>query len=315
MSRFMATGKFPEGTKFFRLEKKNMWRYECPICEKDEYALAGVGGEDFISRVGELLKGDRSCRCKYTYRFNFEQYLFKVKKTLLEEGLDFISLEKIREPFKQHNVIVTYKCSCGKVLSPRLSNFMFGQRCKMCKSKSAGQSLMTAHAPEAEKRSAEKAKLLGCEFVGFDTGEWLGHEKTRVVFRCPEHGDWDFHPAQLKKRCGCPVCGSQSQRQSYINLIMDEGLAVALKFGIATHSSNRLQQQNSKNLFQMSVLGVWSYPETTSCRRAERECKRTLQCRVLTSREIKDGHTETVSVLDLEKIIAIYEKHGGVRIR
>lgn len=111
------------------------------------------------------------------------------------------------------------------------------------------------------------------------------------------------------------MCAGQIQTQAYVNIVFDSDSAVALKIGIAKDYRVRIKQQNLKSIFHCENLGVWEFSSVHICRLAEEECKQTLKTGVLSAREMKDGWTETVSVLDLEKVIAIYEKHGGKRIK
>lgn len=47
---------------------------------------------------------------------------------------------------------------------------------------------------------------------------------------------------------------------------------------------------------------------------AERECKEQLECGVVLKRDMPDGWTETTYVYNLEKIVEIYERNGGVKV-
>lgn len=154
------------------------------------------------------------------------------------------------------------------------------------------------------------------QFVRWRSKKGYTNNMSKFISLCPKHGEWEISVASfLYGRCGCPRCAGQNQKQAYINTVEDGEVPVALKLGIANDSSERVSEQNRRNLFQSTTLGVWVFHTVESCKTAERECKRDLVCGVLSEREMKDGWTETVSVLDLEKVIAIYEKHGGVRIK
>jgi hypothetical protein len=96
---------------------------------------------------------------------------------------------------------------------------------------------------------------------------------------------------------------------AYICVVDNGG---ALKFGVSGEIEKRANQhiKSTKDY----VFGVWEFNSEGSCRSAELECKHTLSCGVVSRFSMPDGHTETVSLLDLEKIIAIYERFGGVRV-
>lgn len=153
-------------------------------------------------------------------------------------------------------------------------------------------------------------------FIGWVSPDGYTNNESKIILLCAEHGECQISVASLiNKHQGCPRCAGKNQKKAYIHMVMDGDSFVALKFGIANNPKQRLSEQNRRNIFQCDVLGVWEFPEVGYCKNAELECKQTLKTGVLSAREMKDGWTETVSVLDLEKIIAIYEKHGGKRIK
>lgn len=110
-------------------------------------------------------------------------------------------------------------------------------------------------------------------------------------------------------------CGPARQKEAYINFVKECAGPIAVKFGIANRSEIRIRNQNSCCIYDVENFGVWEFETKKSCLAAERECKQTLECGVLTKEEMPDGYTETTWVYNLEKIITIYEKHGGKRIK
>lgn len=155
-----------------------------------------------------------------------------------------------------------------------------------------------------------------CRSIGYTFVEWIKEPKVKGTFHylCPEHGIQVGRLVILERGCGCPACAGKNQKQCYINTVYDTPTPVAIKFGIAKNSDKRIKDQNSKNLFQMEQSAVYEFKTVNACKDAEKACKRELKCGVLSKRELKDGHSETVSLLDLEKVIAIYERFGGVRV-
>jgi hypothetical protein len=89
---------------------------------------------------------------------------------------------------------------------------------------------------------------------------------------------------------------------------------LALKFGIAVNYQSRVVKQNNNSIYQVVNYGVWEYPTILQCTQAERDCKVQLKCGILSKQEMMDGHSETVYPLNLEDIMDIYERHGGVRV-
>lgn len=109
-------------------------------------------------------------------------------------------------------------------------------------------------------------------------------------------------------------CSRLAQKECYINLIQDEDNILAIKFGIASISERRLKSQNKSSIYSVSPYITYKFPTATSCRNAERECKRSLICGVMTRYEMPDGFTETTYPYNIEHIIKIYQKYGGVMI-
>jgi hypothetical protein len=104
----------------------------------------------------------------------------------------------------------------------------------------------------------------------------------------------------------------QRQQQAYVNLVMDDINVVAIKFGIARNSVKRAKQQNTKSLYKIIQHSFHEFPDTASTKKAERECKQVLECGVLSKYDMPYGHTETTWAYNLEKIIVIYERNGGI---
>ncbi|QDP50230.1 MAG: putative endonuclease [Prokaryotic dsDNA virus sp.] len=114
--------------------------------------------------------------------------------------------------------------------------------------------------------------------------------------------------------CSCRVSNYTEKTTAYINFIMEGKSPVALKLGITGNYKKRLRDLNRRSVYEVSSGFLYTFPSPTLCRNAEKECLTNLSCGVLTKEEMPDGYTETTWVYNLEKIISIYEKYGGVRI-
>jgi hypothetical protein len=93
---------------------------------------------------------------------------------------------------------------------------------------------------------------------------------------------------------------------------MDGCNLVAIKFGIAIDSERRVKEQNSKSLYSIEQHSVYRFPSISLCKKAEKECKVELIRGIVLKRDMSDGWTETTEVSNLEKIIEIYERNGGI---
>lgn len=130
--------------------------------------------------------------------------------------------------------------------------------------------------------------------------------------RCSFEYESDYSNLRAGK-LGCK-CSNRDFDQCYINLITDSSVPIALKFGVSKNSHSRVASQNRSSTFKIENFGIWSFSNRTACIKAEHECFSTLDCGILSKVEMPDGWTETTHVYNLEKIIQIYEKNGGVRM-
>lgn len=157
-----------------------------------------------------------------------------------------------------------------------------------------------------------------CSSLGYKFNGWVGNFKnifTKLKLECPEHGEWRTTDIRgfTENGVGCPSCRNKTADMSYIHLVKDGEIPVALKFGISVRPQERLLEQKRKTCFSMESLGVWLFPSREECWLAERECLTTLTCAILSKEEMPDGFRETTSVINLNSIISIFEKNGGIK--
>ena len=152
-----------------------------------------------------------------------------------------------------------------------------------------------------------KGKFLGWSGKGYG-------ESHKFKYSCEIHGEQNLNVKSFMRGSGCPQCAGHCHQQCYINVVHDGDLPVSIKFGIAKDAERRLNRQNSRNLFQMQTLMVYSFGSVMTCKSAEFACKKELGKSWLTKKELRDGYTETTSIQNLDKIIEIYERFGGIRL-
>jgi hypothetical protein len=109
------------------------------------------------------------------------------------------------------------------------------------------------------------------------------------------------------------ACSPHRQKNAYIHIVNPEN-PVAVKFGVTLHPETRIKQQNSKSSYKISQYAVYLFDSVESCKKAERDCKKQLECGILTKQEMPDGWSETTWFYNLEKITTIYEYNGGIKI-
>lgn len=151
-------------------------------------------------------------------------------------------------------------------------------------------------------------------FNGF-LGEYEGITKTKVRVMCSDHGETSsrLYGNLLKASHPCPICAlGSSQIYAYVNKIMQGNMPVALKFGITGNPSHRLRTQNYANILEMENLFVFQFPSREKSFAAEAECKKVFSCGVLDKSLIPDGYTETTYIYNLDELLSIYKKYGGI---
>lgn len=196
---------------------------------------------------------------------------------------------------------------CSGVFEAHLSSLKKGQLSCRC-------SIIYQYKKEQwDYRLNKLCQERGYEFVGWKT-EKFGSDR-KFIYLCPLHGEQTITTYSFLDGQGCPECAGHNQQQGYINVVYDEEIPVSLKFGIANDSKVRLRGQNRRNLFQMKKMQVYEFSFVEDCKAAERACLLELHCGILSSRELQDGYTETTSIENLDKILEIYKRFGGVRVK
>lgn len=87
VASFLETGKFKQGTKFWRSENigsggKLKWYSTCPTCSNDAFVKAGLCNGVFESDVGMLKKGSLPCRCSKKINWTKEQREHQISEVL-----------------------------------------------------------------------------------------------------------------------------------------------------------------------------------------------------------------------------------------
>lgn len=139
VNTFFATGSYAEGTLFCRSQKttsrgwSRYWLYKCPICAKDEFALAGVCNGVFESTTDSLSRGGLTCRCSKSPKYSKDQWEFKLKKHCSERGYSFVRWDSEDWGVKKK---IVFSCpQHGDQISTPNSLLNQGKGCPKCKGK------------------------------------------------------------------------------------------------------------------------------------------------------------------------------------
>jgi hypothetical protein len=283
---------------------------KCDICSQDP-ELFGEGY--FRIRKAEIKRNQMPCGCSRNPHWTKEQYIVLCKRKAEELGYTFLGFEG---EWKGHRTKIRMLCEKhGEWGHGIINGFLnSSQACTKC-----GYTL----ASELKLKPDEVmiASFFASGAFHSDTKFWRSDRQNsqgcKVYWfmacpECSEVGESQSNGLQMGQRpCGC---SKNRQRQAYVNLIEDGNTQVAIKFGIANNSLSRIKVQDRLSVYSVRQHSVYTFPNVTSCKQAERECKEELECGIVLKRDFPDGYTETTWVYNLDKIIEIYERNGGIKI-
>ena len=127
---FWESGKFKEGTKFYRdSEDTARWTYTCSSCSYDEYVEEGLCSGVFSSTSSSLRKGSLPCRCSNNYRYPYNIINFKINRLLSSEKSTFLKWDK---PYEDVNSKFHWVCNNNHPCITSASRYISGQRCRSC---------------------------------------------------------------------------------------------------------------------------------------------------------------------------------------
>ena len=283
---------------------------KCSKCSQDN-ELFGDGY--FRSLKGSLVRVHVPCGCALSPRWSQEQYAVLCIRKAKELGYTFSGF--VGEWKGRKTKIEMFCEKHGEWSSGVIDSLVnMGTGCPGCKADAARDA--RTKPDEVMIASFHKSKSFHPD-TKFWRSERLTSRGWAVYWHmsCPECGeDGESTGSNLQKGRRPCACSPQRQQECYINWIIDEhNNAVGIKFGIATNSKQRVKQQDSQSVYEIRQHQVYSFPSVQSCKKAERECLQGLECGVVLKRDMKDGYTETTWVYNLNKIVEIYERNGGIR--
>lgn len=292
------------------LSGRKLYVIKCHKCSQD-YELFGEGY--FRQIKSELVKGGLPCGCSHIPKWSKEQHMIRCDRAASALGYKFLGF------FGEWNLQYTklrMKCKIhGEWDTGTITSLINSDKgCPHC----AMESLWKLKT-RTNKEMTELFLATGAFHP--DTKFWRSDKLTSQgvsaywFMSCPECGEeGESFVGNLHKGHRPCHCSTARQQEAYVNFIEDGGLLVGIKFGIANNSVVRASSQNRVCAFEVVNKFVYTFPETKACKAAEKECKQSLECGVILKRDMPDGYTETTYVYNLDKIIQIYKKHGGVEV-
>lgn len=200
---------------------------------------------------------------------------------------------------------VSVSCTkCSTIYTKSLENLRRGIKCPCFGGK---RKITDAHLRHL-------ATSRGMVFLG-DNFKANRTKERSLSIRCPKHGVFSTKFGNfVYGATGCPACAGHQPNLSYVHKVSDGFSCVALKYGITKNIDARILYQNRRNTFKVANIGIWEFNNVEDCKQAEAVCKKEFGKGLVCKRDMPDGHTETTHIKNLDRIIEIYENHGGKRI-
>lgn len=281
---------------------------KCSICSED-HELFGEGC--FKITKGHLKEGRVPCGCGTNVRWTKDQYAILCKRKAEDLGNRFIEFNSDKT---HYNAKITLECPThGQWTSCTINNLInHSHSCPSCKREKT-----------VERKRKSDEEMIASFFASgsfhpdtkFKRSERRSKQGWRVywIMECPLcNSTGEATSLSFQRGSMSCDCGRSNQKQAYINLISNsENYQIALKFGIAVLTRVRVSRQNKLSPYKVINYLVYEFTNSEDCKKAEKDCLKELECGLLSKEEMPDGHTETTDVLNLDKIIEIYERNGG----
>ena len=281
----------------------------CSVCSQD---VDMYGEGYFRSKKSQILEGKLPCGCSSRPTRSKGQYAVLCTRKALEMGLVFLGFAG--EWLGSKTKILMSCPTHGDWSTGTINNLISkGHGCPGCR-------IDFVRAATTKPNSVMINSFLVSGSYHPDTVFWRSdrlNSINRPVYwnmYCPDCGATavsfvgDLHQGQ--RPC---LCSKQRQTIGYINLIKDGDLVVAVKFGISNNPRRRIKQQVASCVYEMQQYSLWEFPDKVSCYNAERECLKALECGVLPKSDMPDGWSETTHPHNIDSVIEIYERNGGLR--
>ena len=284
---------------------------KCSICAKDQGLFKSGYFRSLKSNL--VTSGQVPCGCAFNPKWSIEQQLVRCERAAYKLGYTFLGF--VGE-WAYNRTKIRMTCNIhGEWSTGDIRNLVNkGNGCRKCAVEYAARIATKPDEVMIASFFASGAFHPDTKFWRSDrknSGGW----KTYWFLSCPECGEQGESSSgnlQFGRRpCGC---SKHRQQECYINLVMEGDDAVAIKFGIAGNSIKRVKQQNAMTSFDVVNFAVYNFPTVYSCKRSEISCKEQLECGILSRQDMPDGWSETTWPYNLDKIIEIYERNGGVKI-
>ena len=116
-------------TKLSGKGHKIYWEYCCHVCSVDDFVKLGLCDGKFTTTTACLLREGLTCRCSKVFSYSKEQATYRISNILKMEGHKFV---KWRDGYIGCKSFIVWVCVNGHTRVTDLSNFLQGNRCRVC---------------------------------------------------------------------------------------------------------------------------------------------------------------------------------------
>ena len=281
---------------------------KCSICSEDpELFGAGV----FKSSASNLSRSYTPCGCGANPNWSKDQYSIRCSRKATKLGYVF---KGFVGEWKGKNTKIHLNCAIhGDWFTGIIGTLLHSEEgCPRCAAEARRVTRLKPDLEMIQSFFASNAFHPDTKFWRSERKDSEGKRKFWFV-ACPVCSETSETLSSSLRSGHLPcLCSPNRQKQAYINLISDGTTPVAIKFGIANSTENRLKRQNYSSIYNIVNFCTYIFPTKQSCQSAERECKRVLECSIIPISEMLDGYTETTHIYNIDKIINIYKRYGGI---
>lgn len=300
-----------------RQQSSKLYILRCTTCSQDK-ELFGEGF--FRSKKGNLVILNQSpCGCTRSPRWTKEQYFVLCSRKAEQLGYTFLGFAE--DEWRGSKTRVRVICERhGEWNTGVIRSFVnLNAGCPKCGSDKAVEGIIKAN---TKPDDVMITSFLASGAFHPDTKFWRSDRLNSDGYKCHWHlfcpeceGSAEASSGNLQKGHRSCDCSSNQKHEAYIHLLFESHAenCKAIKFGISCDSSQRVRRQDRMSIYKVKQHSVYRFQDTSSCKKSERDCKQELECGILTKEEAPDGYTETTWAYNLDKIIEIYERNGGIK--
>lgn len=298
-----------------RRGKAKFYEVHCRICERDPELC---GNAIYLITKNHLSCGRLPCECSKSPKRTKEQLEVLLKRACGDSQI-FFGWKDAGSCNTNSTVLIGCKIHKELVYEKCARDVLSGRGCRECRLDKVKSVLTKSDSSHIDEFLATGAFHPNTTFERSDTVTPSARYREGVRRHwnvvCGYCGDiFEKTTIDLKRGhlgCNCP---RYRKKFAYIHVIEDNGIPVAIKFGISNGKWKRACDQRKRTRLDVKEFALWEFESSDHCKSAERYLKSSLVTGILSKQEFPDGFTETCSISDLDKIVCTFNEYGGKRL-